>query len=245
MMTNKILRLKDLIAYIGLSRSVIYDRMNASSDRFDPTFPKSFPLGGKAIGWSLDDVDAWLARCAGENLPTPLEGGSQLPRQLATQYGDVNSRLQVPTSAKPKVEPANLLTLSDLIVKGGQINATLNQLLTLQAWTPAMGSMIISGVYPEAGSRSIPDEALGLDGKTLKLQNARLRLARCILNDWKLWAEDEILIPSELKPGEFINWCIDNAITSEWLKLCLEFWGIRDQDTPSLTAVRFASLTSN
>jgi prophage regulatory protein len=47
--TGKILRLKELIAYIGLSRSVIYERMDSKSDRHDPSFPKSFALGGKAV----------------------------------------------------------------------------------------------------------------------------------------------------------------------------------------------------
>ena len=27
---------------------------------YDPTFPKPIPIGAKAVGWFLEDVDAWL-----------------------------------------------------------------------------------------------------------------------------------------------------------------------------------------
>jgi len=56
----RIIRLKPLIARIGLSRSTIYDRMNRLSPRYDPTFPRSVKLGPGAVGWIESQITAWL-----------------------------------------------------------------------------------------------------------------------------------------------------------------------------------------
>ena len=50
----KVLRLKDVIQIVGLSRSSIY-ALKASGD-----FPDSFMLGARAVGWSSDDIESWL-----------------------------------------------------------------------------------------------------------------------------------------------------------------------------------------
>lgn len=55
-----ILRLKQVMERTGLSRSTIYDRMSPSSPRHDPSFPKQVSLGGDAVGWVQDEVEAWL-----------------------------------------------------------------------------------------------------------------------------------------------------------------------------------------
>ena len=55
-----ILRLKQVMARTGLSRSTIYDRMAPSSPRHDPGFPKQVNLGGDAVGWEESAIDAWL-----------------------------------------------------------------------------------------------------------------------------------------------------------------------------------------
>lgn len=71
-MAGQIIRLKDVIVRTGLSRTVIYDRMGKDSPRYAKDFPKSFPLGGKAVGWFKNDVDAWLeARAANAKSGTP------------------------------------------------------------------------------------------------------------------------------------------------------------------------------
>ena len=51
---TKVLRLKDVIQIVGLSRSSIY-ALKASG-----SFPKSFMLGTRAVGWSSDDIESWL-----------------------------------------------------------------------------------------------------------------------------------------------------------------------------------------
>ena len=52
--TLAILRLKEVIQRIGLSRSTIYQRMS------EGTFPESISLGDRAIGWLESDIEAWL-----------------------------------------------------------------------------------------------------------------------------------------------------------------------------------------
>lgn len=49
-----ILRRRSVEARTGLSRSTIYLRMAQG------TFPKSIPLGPRAIGWLESEVEAWL-----------------------------------------------------------------------------------------------------------------------------------------------------------------------------------------
>lgn len=53
-MTNTILRLPAVKARTGLSRSTIYLRMSKNE------FPAPISLGGRAVGWLENDVDAWL-----------------------------------------------------------------------------------------------------------------------------------------------------------------------------------------
>ena len=53
-MATKILRLPDVKARTGLSRSTIYLRV--SQDKF----PKPILLGGRAVGWLDTDIESWL-----------------------------------------------------------------------------------------------------------------------------------------------------------------------------------------
>ena len=56
-----IIRIKDLELMVGLKRSAIYTRINPKSDHFDPEFPRPVPLGGKAVGWILVEVEAYIS----------------------------------------------------------------------------------------------------------------------------------------------------------------------------------------
>lgn len=58
--TIRVLRIKDLIAKIGIARSTIYDWMNPTSPRFNPSFPKRMKIGLSTIGWLEHEVDAWI-----------------------------------------------------------------------------------------------------------------------------------------------------------------------------------------
>ncbi|EHH2531201.1 AlpA family transcriptional regulator [Vibrio parahaemolyticus] len=59
-MSNKIIRLPEVITRTGLSRSSIYLRMSKGD------FPRSISLGERAVGWVEGDVDLWVeARISG------------------------------------------------------------------------------------------------------------------------------------------------------------------------------------
>ncbi len=62
--TVTIVRLKQVERMTGLARSSIYNRMNSRSRYFDPTFPRSFPLGegGAAIGWYEHEIQEWAKK---------------------------------------------------------------------------------------------------------------------------------------------------------------------------------------
>ena len=56
----KILNIKQLSAYIGLSKTTIYSMIKHS------TFPKPLKLSAKRVGWPRDVVDQWLSSKANE-----------------------------------------------------------------------------------------------------------------------------------------------------------------------------------
>lgn len=53
-MVDQILRLPEVKARTGLSRSTIYLRMSQGG------FPLPISLGGRAVGWLESEVDGWL-----------------------------------------------------------------------------------------------------------------------------------------------------------------------------------------
>lgn len=59
-MAETILRRPGVTQATGLSRSVIYAKMDSSSPYFDPDFPKPLRLGRRAVGWRASDIAAWL-----------------------------------------------------------------------------------------------------------------------------------------------------------------------------------------
>ncbi|MEZ8374993.1 AlpA family transcriptional regulator [Vibrio cyclitrophicus] len=50
----RFLRLKDVIATTGLSRSTIYKFMD------EEVFPKTIPLGGRAVAWLESEIEEWM-----------------------------------------------------------------------------------------------------------------------------------------------------------------------------------------
>jgi len=55
-----ILRIEQVVAQTGLSKSTIYDRLNDKSPRYDPTFPKQVELGPGSVGWYADEITGWV-----------------------------------------------------------------------------------------------------------------------------------------------------------------------------------------
>ncbi|RYZ90329.1 MAG: AlpA family transcriptional regulator [Proteobacteria bacterium] len=58
---QRVLRLREVMDRVGLSRSTIYDRINKTSPRYDETFPKPVKLGQSAVGWIESSVDHWIS----------------------------------------------------------------------------------------------------------------------------------------------------------------------------------------
>lgn len=58
--TVRILRLKEMLPKLNISRSTLYDWMNKASPRYDPTFPPKIHLGLNCVGWLESDVDEWI-----------------------------------------------------------------------------------------------------------------------------------------------------------------------------------------
>ena len=56
----QVIRMKDLVVLLGLSRSTIYNKINPRSRWYDKRFPMPLRLGGASIGWLLADIEAWL-----------------------------------------------------------------------------------------------------------------------------------------------------------------------------------------
>ena len=53
--TNKVLRIKQTAAYLGISEPTLW-RLNNT----DPTFPEKLKLGVRARGYRKSDLDKWL-----------------------------------------------------------------------------------------------------------------------------------------------------------------------------------------
>jgi prophage regulatory protein len=51
---NKFIRLQDVKAATGLSRSSIYQFIK------DGTFPEQIKLGTRAVAWQLSEIQAWI-----------------------------------------------------------------------------------------------------------------------------------------------------------------------------------------
>ena len=61
---QKIIRLKQVIALTGLSRSTIHDRITPKSKRYDASFSKLIKLGSTlqvgAVGWIKSEIQAGI-----------------------------------------------------------------------------------------------------------------------------------------------------------------------------------------
>lgn len=57
---NQIIRLKEVIAFTGISRSAIYGKLNPQSKNYDATFPKPIKLSVNCVGWSAWEIHQWI-----------------------------------------------------------------------------------------------------------------------------------------------------------------------------------------
>jgi hypothetical protein len=62
-----------------------------------------------------------------------------------------------------------------------------------------------------------------LGGKPLPANDLRFREANQILTDWQYWDEADQQLTIE--PHIFLQWCVDEKLNSEWLRLPIERLG--------------------
>ena len=56
----QLLSIKDVGSYTGLSRSTIYEMIDKSSKRYDPTFPKKVQLTQVRVVWVASEIAEWI-----------------------------------------------------------------------------------------------------------------------------------------------------------------------------------------
>lgn len=60
-MENKaILSIKEVIAYLGIGRSMLLYKVDSTSKYFDASFPKLLKLGPRRVGFRKAEIDQWL-----------------------------------------------------------------------------------------------------------------------------------------------------------------------------------------
>jgi len=87
---TRILRLKEVMATIGLGRAAIYQMQREGK------FPRPVKIGVRAVGWIAEDVLAWIARRANRQIATAphLSEEHDQPRQ-SPKSGDSPVECQV------------------------------------------------------------------------------------------------------------------------------------------------------
>ncbi|OIR12504.1 prophage CP4-57 regulatory protein (AlpA) [mine drainage metagenome] len=253
-MAGSIFRIKDLSAYTKLSRSTIYDRLNEKSKRYDPTFPKSFLLTSGTVGWFKEDIDKWLEKCASHtpNIQpstasalgavqdvVPVVKSTQAKSKQVSSGGNrlaTTSLVTLPISASSSNHQPNL---GGLILQGAQQNVSIANYLNMTTWTPVMAALLVSGINASLDCHEVPIGGVGLDNQALHGSNRRFHQARSIL---KKWNDQESAPPLEINPIDFLRWCDDEDVDTDWIRLFRDMIGCSVPDTKDLTASRFALL---
>lgn len=57
---KKIIRIKEVMARTGLSRSKIYLMLNSKSKYHDFTFPTPIHISSRCIGWLGEEIQQWV-----------------------------------------------------------------------------------------------------------------------------------------------------------------------------------------
>lgn len=142
------------------------------------------------------------------------------------------------------------LSPQERIAASRQLYAVLRQYLERPTWTPVEGALILSGIHPPPNCTEIPASGTGLDGKIAGAD--RLLEARRIWEKWGWYCEDErkdgVATPTELSPYEFLRWCEDWPIETEWLLLYRNLLGYGREaaqvDVIPLPIVEYATRTA-
>jgi prophage regulatory protein len=63
---SRLIRMREVLSLVPLSKSTIYERMAAG------TFPRSRNLGGGVVAWREEDIRGWIDACP-ETGDTPAQ----------------------------------------------------------------------------------------------------------------------------------------------------------------------------
>ncbi|WP_333981572.1 hypothetical protein [Burkholderia gladioli] len=141
-------------------------------------------------------------------------------------------------------------TPQERIAAGRQLYAVLKEHLERQVWTPVEGALLLSGINPPADCTKIPIGGTGLDGREFaSAANDRFHSAVRIMDLWQVRCDDDVengeLTPTELTPYEFIAWCQDMSIETDWMRLFFEVAnGSARSDRPNLIPPTVADYAS-
>ncbi|MGT2430381.1 hypothetical protein ACU4HD_19705 [Cupriavidus basilensis] len=137
-------------------------------------------------------------------------------------------------------------TPKERVAAARQLYAALKMYLDRSTWTPAEGALVLSGLHAPPGCAELPREAKGLDGKPFKGDVIdRHTKAREIMRLWDWSCDDEesgTVAPTQLAPHEFLAWCQDVEIETEWMRLIFEVigGGKVQSDQPDLIPIAVA-----
>lgn len=67
---ERIIRLPEVLSRCGLSRTMLYEKINAGE------FPKQTRLGKRAVGWAESLVNAWIVERTNSSPPTSSKEGA-------------------------------------------------------------------------------------------------------------------------------------------------------------------------
>lgn len=79
----KLLPIKEIPSFLGISRSALYEKLNPRSPRFDRRFPNPIRLGKRTVRFREDEMCAYLEQCRGN---TCADLGGQ--RDLGGDHAD-------------------------------------------------------------------------------------------------------------------------------------------------------------
>jgi hypothetical protein len=118
-------------------------------------------------------------------------------------------------------------TPQERIAAARLLYSVLKDYLDRPTWTPIEGALILSGMHAPAGCIEFPREGMGLDGKPFKGDVVdRWIKAREIMRlwEWRCEGDEEngTISPTQLAPHEFIAWCQDFDVETEWMRLLFE-----------------------
>ncbi|EJB8495725.1 helix-turn-helix transcriptional regulator [Acinetobacter baumannii] len=57
---NKIINIKQVIEFTGLSRATLYNLLDPKSEYYDSTSPKQVRLTTNRVGWSAFEINEWI-----------------------------------------------------------------------------------------------------------------------------------------------------------------------------------------